>query len=297
MQLGVLFCDQVGSTALLTRLGDALAEEVRRDLFQVLYRAASLCRGEVIKSSGDGLMVVFPSGADDALACGELMLAMVGRLARRELWSDVRFKVGVSAGDAVFDKGDWYGAAVTSPPGCARQPNPVRSWPALRLWPPPERTPQAWQALASLTLKGFPEPVAVGGLSVGNGQVASWPMPTSLDTQGTAAFVGQQRELDELQAFWGSSSSETSRHITVIGEPGVGVSRLLAEFADSVAATSAVVLSADEHGDAGWVEQLVRSYTATATLTRLHADAGTDAAALAALCPLVGLRLGVSPRV
>ena len=112
MQLGVLFCDQVGSTALLTRLGDALAEEVRRDLFQVLYRAASLCRGEVIKSSGDGLMVVFPSGADDALACGELMLAMVGRLARRELWSDVRFKVGVSAGDAVFDKGDWYGAAV-----------------------------------------------------------------------------------------------------------------------------------------------------------------------------------------
>ena len=75
------------------------------------------------------------------------------------------------------------------------------------------------------------------------------------------------------------------------------MSRLLAEFADRVAATSAVVLSADEHGDAGWVEQLVRSYTATATLTRLRADAGTDAAALAALCPLVGLRLGVPPRV
>ena len=40
------------------------------------------------------------------------MLSMVSRLARRELWSDVQFKVGVSAGDAIFDKGDWYGAAV-----------------------------------------------------------------------------------------------------------------------------------------------------------------------------------------
>ncbi len=298
VQLGVLFCDQVGSTALLTRLGDALAEEVRRDLFQVLYRAASLCRGEVIKSSGDGLMVVFPSGADDALACGELMLAMVGRLARRELWSDVCFKVGVSAGDAVFDKGDWYGAAVNLAARLCAAAEPGQILASTPTLDGAARTDTSgWQALASLTLKGFPEPVAVGGLSVGNGQVASWPMPTSLDTQGTAAFVGQQRELDELQAFWGSSSGETSRHITVIGEPGVGVSRLLAEFADRVAAGEALVLTASSGGGPGWVEQLVRSYAATATLTRLRADAGTDAAALAALCPLVGLRLGVTAQV
>jgi len=31
MAIGVLFCDQVGSTALLTRLGDDLNEELRRD--------------------------------------------------------------------------------------------------------------------------------------------------------------------------------------------------------------------------------------------------------------------------
>ena len=52
VELGVLFCDQVGSTALLTRLGDALAEEVRRDVFEVLHRAADLSRGEVIKEFG-----------------------------------------------------------------------------------------------------------------------------------------------------------------------------------------------------------------------------------------------------
>ena len=293
----MLFCDQVGSTALLTRLGDALAEEVRRDLFEVLYRAANLCRGEVIKSSGDGLMVVFPSGADDALACGELMLRMVGRLARRELWTDVRFKVGVSAGDAVFDKGDWYGAAVNLAARLCAAAEPGQILASTPTLDGAARTDTSgWQALASLTLKGFPEPVAVGGLSVGDGQVAGWPMPTSLDTQGTAAFVGRQRELDELLAFWSPTPGAPSGPVTVVGEPGVGVSRLLAEFADRVA-TSAVVLSADEHGDAGWVEQLVRSYAATATLTGLRTEAGTDAAALAALCPLVGLRLGVTAQV
>src|SRR5260221_12766434 len=45
MSIGVLFCDQVGSTELLTRLGDALSDEVRRDLFAVLRRPVTLARG------------------------------------------------------------------------------------------------------------------------------------------------------------------------------------------------------------------------------------------------------------
>ena len=124
----MLFCDQVGSTDLLTRLGDDLAEEIRRDVFEALYRAADLCRGGVVKGSGDGLMVVFPVGSKDAVRCGELMVRMVARLARRTLWSGVQLKVGVSEGEAVFDKGDWYGAAVNlTPPLRGRPTEPSAS--------------------------------------------------------------------------------------------------------------------------------------------------------------------------
>src|SRR5262245_19217252 len=112
MSLEVLFCDQVGSTAMLTRLGDALAEEVRRDLFAVLRAAVVVTRGEVVKSSGDGLMVVFDGGAAAALACGALMQRGVARLAGRDLCADLELRVGVSYGEAIPDAGDWYGAAV-----------------------------------------------------------------------------------------------------------------------------------------------------------------------------------------
>ena len=288
----MLFCDQVGSTALLTRLGDALAEEVRRDLFEVLYRAADLCRGEVIKSSGDGLMVVFPSGADDALRCGELMLAMVGRLARRELWSDVRFKVGVSAGDAIFDKGDWYGAAVNLAARLCAAAEPGQILASTDTLDTARTDTSGWETLPALTLKGFPDPVPVKGLHVVGG--GTWPIATELDTQGGAPFVGRQAELDDLLAFWAAAPAVVNT-MTVVGAPGVGVSRLLAEFADRVAATRAPALAAHDGAGAEWIAQLVRSYAASATATQLRIDADTDAAALAAVCPLVGLRLGIAP--
>ena len=84
--------------------------------------------------------------------------------------------------------------------------------------------------------------------------------------------------------------------MTVVGAPGVGVSRLLAEFAARVAAARGVVLAAHDGAGIGWIPQLVRSYAAVAPIIQLRADADTDAAALAALCPLLGLRLGVAPK-
>src|SRR4051794_28568677 len=112
MAIGVLFCDQVGSTELLTRLGDELAEEVRRDYFAALRRAVLITGGRVVKSSGDGLMVIFPGGASDAVACGELMLRRIGRLTERDLCSGLALRVGVTFGEAIPEGGDWYGAAV-----------------------------------------------------------------------------------------------------------------------------------------------------------------------------------------
>jgi class 3 adenylate cyclase/WD40 repeat protein len=300
VELGVLFCDQVGSTDLLTRLGDALAEEIRRDLFEALYRAAELCRGEVVKSSGDGLMVVFPTGADDALDCGYLMVAMVNRLARRQLWSDVQFKVGVSHGDAVFDQGDWYGASVNLAARlcAAAAPSQVLAATATVVASRHERS--QWVDLPAMALKGFPEAAPVRARQVDPAEVPDRAVPVELDLLGARPLAGRQSTLDQLWAEWDAARNGQSNVVSVLGAPGMGVSRTLAELAESVTRSGlgepALVLSARSDTGARWASQLIRSNAAAAELDDLRADAGPDAAALTAICPLVGLRLSVAPQ-
>ncbi len=300
MELGVLFCDQVGSTDLLTSLGDALAEEIRRDLFDALYRAAALCRGEVVKSSGDGLMVVFPTGPDDALECGYLMVAMVSRLARRQLWSDVAFKVGVSHGDAVFHQGDWYGAAVNLAARLCAAAAPSQVLAAAATLDASTCERAKWVSLPAVTLKGFPEPIAVSARQVAPAEVPARPLPVELDLQGTHPLVGRQSTMDLLRSTWKTAKSGESELISVLGAPGMGVSRVLAELAESVTRSdsndAAAVLSARSTSASERRAQIIRSHAASVRLSDLRTDAGPDAAALAALCPLVGLRLSIAPR-
>jgi class 3 adenylate cyclase len=298
MELGVLFCDQVGSTDLLTRLGDELADEIRRDLFEALYRAADLCRGEVVKSSGDGLMVVFPAGSDDALQCGELMVRMVARLARRQLWSGVQFKVGVSQGEAIFDKGDWYGAAVNLAARlcAAAQPSQVLAMSAAITGSMTDGP--TWEVLPPMSLKGFPEPVEVRAHTTVDADVAAWAVPVEFDLQGSSVLVGRDAALRDLEMAWEQAATGSSALISVIGDPGLGVTRMLGELGNRVVGRTprpGVVLSARNDVAVPWTSQIVRSLAATADESDLRVDAGNDAPALASICPLVGLRLGIAP--
>jgi class 3 adenylate cyclase len=69
----ILFTDLVGSTALSQDVGDEVADDLRRDHFQVLRRAIGRTGGSEVKTIGDALM------AD------ELGLGRVAELSRRVL--------------------------------------------------------------------------------------------------------------------------------------------------------------------------------------------------------------------
>ena len=64
----VLFTDLVGSTALLSRVGEERSEELRREHFALLREAVGKSGGTEVKNLGDGLMIVVPS-AGDGVAC------------------------------------------------------------------------------------------------------------------------------------------------------------------------------------------------------------------------------------
>jgi class 3 adenylate cyclase len=68
----VLFTDWVDSTALASRLGADTAEELRQTHYALLRSAAAAAEGTEIKSTGDGVMVVFES-VSAALECSVAM--------------------------------------------------------------------------------------------------------------------------------------------------------------------------------------------------------------------------------
>ena len=64
----ILFCDIVGSTALLNQIGEDANDELRRDVFSVLRGPIATLGGQEVKTQGDGMMVAFEGRASDAIA-------------------------------------------------------------------------------------------------------------------------------------------------------------------------------------------------------------------------------------
>ncbi len=80
----VLFTDLVGSTELLSWVGEARADELRREHFGLLRAAIDDAGGREVKNLGDGLMVAF-DGANAALdAAVAMQQGMTARPASAE---------------------------------------------------------------------------------------------------------------------------------------------------------------------------------------------------------------------
>ena len=81
----------------------------RRD---VLDPKAAEHRGRVVKTTGDGALVEFPS-AVDAIRCAiDIQRAMVVRNTSIPEDRQVGFRIGINVGDIIIDEGDIYGDGV-----------------------------------------------------------------------------------------------------------------------------------------------------------------------------------------
>ena len=105
----VLFCDVVGSTERLVRLGDVAADEDRRALFTALSDVVARNDGQVVKHLGDGLMIVFEHSAVRALSCARDLHTAAEAV---DADDPVQLRVGISAGEVAHEQGDWFGLPV-----------------------------------------------------------------------------------------------------------------------------------------------------------------------------------------
>ena len=218
----VLFCDVTGSTP----LGEALDPERLRALlaryFQRMKSIVELHGGTVEKFIGDAVMAVFGVPVlheDDALRAVRAAAEM--RDAVPEFGIEAR--VGVTTGEVVtgteerLATGDAVNVAARLEQ--AAQPGEVLiGEPTFAL----VRDSVEAEEVAPLALKGKSEPVPAYRLQ----HVHETP-----ERRHDVRFVGRQRELAVLAQSWERARAELGCElVTLVGDAGVGKSRLVAEF-------------------------------------------------------------------
>jgi hypothetical protein len=123
-----LFSDIVGYTALMaeSEARGLRARERHRDLLRPL---AARYHGKVVDESGDELLLVFPSDLD-AVNC-----ALAAQAALRDD-SELTLRIGIHAGDVVFEGGRVYGDGVNVASTSRRSRSASSSSSTLRIpWP------------------------------------------------------------------------------------------------------------------------------------------------------------------
>ena len=126
------------------------------------------------------------------------------------------------------------------------------------------------------------------------------PFPAGLASAGSSAFVGREKELDELRTCWSESTNNGGcRAIFVGGEPGIGKSRLVAEFAREVFNTGATILfgTCEEELDVSYqpFAEALRPFIARCSIDLLRAHVRRHGGDLARLAPELALRLDDVP--
>jgi class 3 adenylate cyclase/tetratricopeptide (TPR) repeat protein len=242
-QVTVLFADLKGSMELLA---DRDPEEARQLLDPVLERmmaAVHHYEGTVNQVMGDGIMALFgaPIAHEDhairacyaALAMQETIRRYSGEV-RRAHGLEVQIRVGLNSGEVVVraignDLHMDY-SAIGQTTHLAARMEQLAPPGSIRLTAETLRLAEGWvqvTPLGPVPVKGLPAPVEVCEL------VGAGPARTRLQAfaaRGLTPFVGRQMELAALHQALERAGTGHGQVVAVIGEPGVGKTRLFHEF-------------------------------------------------------------------
>ncbi len=242
--LTLLFTDLVGSTEILSLLGEEGAEKVRRAHFSLLRDAIQAHGGEEVKNLGDGLMVVF----DSSLAAVDCAVAMQQAIARhnRRAATVLSVRIGVSVGEPARDEGDYFGTPVVEAARlCGKASGGQVLVAELVRLLVGGRGGHTFRGVGALELKGLPEPLATWAVewtAPEGGAAARLSLPAVLGTVGRTAFVGREAILSRLREAWESAREGKRSAVFLAGEPGIGKTRAASEFVRELHAAGATVL-------------------------------------------------------
>jgi len=239
-----LFADIKDSTALIEDLDPEEARRLIDPALQLMMDAVHRYEGFVVQPTGDGIFALFgaPIAHEDhpqrALFAALLMQAESKRYAeqlRREQGINLQIRVGVNTGEVVLReirKDDLH--ADYTPVGhsthLAARMESLASGGAVVVSDRTYKLIEGYfecKALGEAKVKGVTEPVPIYEvLGVG-------PLRTRLQVaarHGLVRFVGRRSELEQMQKALAQAKAGHGQIVGVVGEPGLGKSRLLYEF-------------------------------------------------------------------
>lgn len=285
----LLFTDLVGSTELLGELGDDEAERLRRVHFGLLRDVATAHGGEEVKNLGDGLMVAFGS-AVNAVGCAIAIQQAVHRHNARERDERLRVRVGLNIGEPIRDEGDYFGTPiVVAKRLCTKADGGQILASELLRALVGTRGGFAFRSRGPVALKGIAEPLTACEIVWEPAAEKQISLPPPFAREEAAPLVGRDGQLDALRRCWQEARTGHRRVVMLVGEPGIGKTRLAAELCRLAHGEEAVVLLGRCYEESlvpyqSFVEAL-RHYVSESPLDELRSALGPHRATLARLLP------------
>jgi len=240
----VLFADLAGFTTLSEQLDPEVMQAVQNELFEELTAAVQSFGGFVDKFIGDAMLALFGAPAaheDDPERALRAALDMIARTTRLNESSDacaglsLELHVGINTGPVVtggFGVGNAKSYSVTGDTVNTAQRLQSMAAPGEVLVGPLTyrltRHAFAYESLGEVALRGKAGSVLVHRLA---GPLEAPRAARGLETLGLGApFVGRGAELQRLLASLELACSGSAQLVRLVGEAGIGKTRLVNEF-------------------------------------------------------------------
>lgn len=244
----VLFADVVGFTATSERFEPETVREMMDGCFAVLEREVERYGGTVNSFTGDGLMALFgvPVAYEDHAvravhAAWSIQDAMAGYAATvAQCWqAPFQLRLGLHTGLVVVGAVGGFKMDFTAMGDTVNLAARVQAAAAPGGILVTEATYRAagggfvWRPAGPLTLKGKSKPVEAYEVT---GLGSTQDRFEVLAQRGLTRFVGRDAELAQLVDAWERAAAGEGQVVSVVGEAGLGKSRLLHEFKAHLAA-------------------------------------------------------------
>ena len=241
--LTVLFCDLVGSTALAAQLDPEEWQQIIAGYQRSAADAITRYSGHVAKFLGDGVMAFFgyPEAHDDdaerAARAGLAIVDAISKLDQPER-TKLTVRVGIDSGSVVVGAGagkqaDVFGDTpnIAARVQAAAEPGTVLITAATHrlvsgLFVVEERGAQ--------TLRGIVQPLDLYRVIRPSGMRGRFAATAAV--RGMTRFINREEELRLLMNRWERAREGEGQVVTIVGEAGIGKSRLVQHFQQEIAA-------------------------------------------------------------
>ena len=280
--LTVLFCDLVGSTKIASHLDPEAWREIVGEYHRAATQAIERFGGHVAQYLGDGVMAYFgwpeahDNDAERAARAGLTILDGLSKLDEQAARPELSARVGIDSGTVVVGAGagkdtDVFGDTpnIAARVQSAAEPGTVVITDAVHrlvsgMFVVEDRGAQ--------TLKGIERPVQLYRVVQPSG--VRGRLEAAAAARGLTPFVGREDELRLLMNRWERALDGEGQVALIIGEAGIGKSRMVQRFREQIAGTPHTWVEAA----AGAFFQNTPFYTVTEMLRELLAWRGNESA-------------------